>query len=378
MDDCHSERAQRVEESAVVFVVVFFGSQLVTEIGGHDQYLELWRQGTRRRVLINCMAPKRFTWATGSTATLAGFFLLCILLAVGAMRSDLFPDMSSSSVPQMEREAVPFALFAIAAGLLSVLSSVLRHAQRPHPRHLWAAVLIGLGLFVAPALLVYLSRDSVSSLTRVALLSLVPVFAGVLEPHIAASEIKTSPSKTAMLGALAAVLGTLCIFPVAIPDSLQAGAAFAAVIASAAWLAAANCYAVRVASESPARALLPIAAIAGATAAIGLIIATAFTGGLVLRPGALASELGWSAMISVPGLLLLFWLMSRMTATRMTTRFVLAPLFAILFSSALEHPKIELRIYLGLLLIAGGAGWILFASDEDPDVASPLSLHREP
>ncbi len=319
------------------------------------------------------MAPKRFAWATGATATLAGFFLLCFLLAVGAMRSDLFPDLSSSSVPQMEREAVPFALFALAAFFVSLL----RHAPRPPARQLRTAVLIGLGLFVVPALLVYLASDSISSLTRVALISLVPVFAVVLEPHIARSDGKTIPGKSVLLGALAAVLGTLCVFPLAIPDSLQAGAAFAAVISSAACVAAANCYAVRVASESPARALLPIAATAGATAAVGLIIAAALTGGVILQPHALKSELGWSAIVSVPGLFLLFWLMARMTATRMTTRFVLAPLIAILFSSALDHPKIELRIYLGLLLSAGGAGWILFASDESADTASPLSLHRE-
>jgi len=319
------------------------------------------------------MAPKRFAWATGSTATLAGFFLLCILLAVGAMRSDLFPDMSRSSVPQMEREAVPFSLFAVTA----ISMSLFRKSQRPRGRHLWAAVLIGLGLFVVPALLVFLARDWISSLTRVALISLVPVFAVVLEPHIASAENRTSPSKTLLLGALAAVLGTLCVFPLAIPDSIQTGAAFAAVIGSAACVAAANCYAVRIASESPAHSFISIAAIAGATAAVGLIIATALTGGLTLQPSTLASELGWSAIISVPGLFLLFWLMSRMSATRMTARFVLAPLFAILFSSALEHPKIEVRIYLGLLLIAGGAGWILFAPDENPDTASPLSLHRE-
>ncbi len=294
------------------------------------------------------------------------------------MRSDLFPDMSASAIPQMEREAISFAIFAIAAGLLSMLMGASHRAERPLRRHFWAAVLIGVGLFVAPALLIYLSRAWISSLTRVALISLAPVFAVVLEPHISGSESKTSSSKTILLGALVAVLGTLCVFPVSIPDSIQAGAAFAAVIASAACVAAANCYAVRIVSQSPARVLIPIAGVAGATAAVGLIIASALTGGLALQPGALVSELGWSAIISVPGLFLLFWLMSRMTATRMTTRFVLAPLFAILFSAALEHPKIELRIYLGLLLIAGGAGWILFASDEDMDAALPLSLHREP
>ena len=318
------------------------------------------------------MAATRFAWARGGTATLTAFFLLCFLLALGAMRSDLFPDQSASLVPQMQREAVTFALMALVAALFSLA----RRAKWPRSRQLWNSVVIGLGLFAAPAVLVYLSREWISSLTRVALISLVPLFAVVFEPYIGAASAhsRTGLSKTSLPGALVAVLGSLCIFPVAVPSSIQTGAAFAAVIVAAACVAAANCYAVRVACESPPIALAPMAAVACAASAVSLVAATALTSGLVLQGNAIVTHLGWSAAISLPGFCLLFWLMPRMSAPRMTTRFVFAPLVAILFSTVLDQPSGGLQIYLGILLIAAGAGWLLFAPEEEPDAGSSLHL----
>ena len=89
-------------------------------------------------------------------------------------------------------------------------------------------------------------------------------------------------------------------------------------------------------------------------------------------------ELIWSAAVGLPALLLLFWLMRRMSAVRMTTRFVIAPLITALFGVALFHPQASLRGILGFVLIAAGAGWLLFAPDKESDGASlPLNLNRE-
>jgi drug/metabolite transporter (DMT)-like permease len=66
-----------------------------------------------------------------------------------------------------------------------------------------------------------------------------------------------------------------------------------------------------------------------------------------------------------------------MTAPRMTTRFLLSPLIAILIGMALDRPSVGLRTWAGLLLIAAGAGWLLFVPGEEPNPEpSSLSLHR--
>ena len=330
----------------------------------------LRRADCRRCVLIECVTANGPIRASGGRAVLAALLLLCFLLALGAMRSDLFPDSSANSVPPMERESLPFALLAIVATLVTVVHG----AKWPRGRQLGATVVIGLGLFVAPAVLVYISHQWVSAFTRVALFSLTPAFAVVFEPYIGGGT--GSQSRTDLMAALASVLGTLCVFPNNLPISIQAGAAFAAVIVAAACVAAANCKAVRAASESQGIDLVPMAAIAGATAAIGLVAVSAATEGLTWR--LIASDFAWSVAITLPSLCLLFWLMRRMTAAGMTTRFVLAPLIAILIGIAIDRPSIEPRTWLGLILIGGAAGWLLFAPADKPDAnSSTLKLNGD-
>lgn len=301
----------------------------------------------------------------------AALLLLCLFLAVGAMRSDLFPASAANSAPPLEREALSLVLLALAAGLIAVA----RKAPWPRGRQLQSSIVIGLGLFVAPAVLVSLSQGWLSAYTRVVLFSLVPVFAVVFHPHIgggAGSQIRGG-----LLAALAAVGGMLCVFPIDLPGSIEASLAFAAVIVAAACVAAANCYAVRVANALPGSGLAPMAAIAALTAALGLVVLLAATGGLTLRWAVLGADLAWPAAVSLPGLLLLFWLMPHMTAVRMTTRFVIAPLLAIFISIVLDRPSLGLRTSLGLLLAAAGAGWLVFAPDDHSDAnSSTLQLNR--
>jgi drug/metabolite transporter (DMT)-like permease len=281
------------------------------------------------------------------------------------MRSDLFPDSAANLVPQMQREAIPFALLAVAAGLFAAV----RGAFWPRGRRLWASIVVSLGLFVAPAVLVYVSHEWVSAFTRVALFSLTPVFAIVFEPYIGAGN--ESQNRRGLLAALASVVGTLFVFPIGLPGSIQAGAAFAAVIVAAACVAAANCKAVRVASQSRSTDLAPMAAVAGAAAAAGLVAVSALTEGLAWRWRLIGSDFAWSSVVALPGLLLLFWLMPRMTAVRMTIRFVVAPLMAILIGMAMARPDVEPRTWLGLLLIAAGAGWLLLAPEDQPEANLP-------
>lgn len=80
-------------------------------------------------------------------------------------------------------------------------------------------------------------------------------------------------------------------------------------------------------------------------------------------------------MLDLMAFALLFWLMRRMTAVRMTTRFLIAPLVANLIGLAFLRPGVQWRGWLGLLLIALGAGWLLFAPKDEPEeTGSPLRI----
>ena len=298
---------------------------------------------------------------------MAGLLLLCLLWSLGPLQADLVPNLVPASQPRIAPHALPFALLAAVAALFSLA----RKAPWPRGRVLWASVAIGLGLFTAPGILVALSQGWISAPTRVATFSLVPVFAVVLEPYLGrATEISGG-----LIAALAAVAGSLFVYPLQIPRSMHSTLALSALVLAAACIAAANCYAVRVAAELPAKSIAPLAALAAATAAVGFLAAGLLSRQQLGTWKPSAPELAWSVVVELPSLLLLFWLLPRISAVRMTTRFVLAPLIAILIELALVRPTLELRNWLGLLLVVAASSWLLFAPRTEPlSNRSPLDL----
>lgn len=307
------------------------------------------------------MARKWLGRARACGTPVAGLLLLSFLWSLSSLRVDLFSNLTGNLVPYMEKQVVSFALLAAFAGLIALV----RRSKWPQGQEAWNWVAVGVGLFVVPAGLVYLSSESISGQTRVALFSLALVFAVVFGPYLGPGS--GTENRNGLAASLVAATGTLCIFPVALPGTLEGGVAFIGVILAAGCVAAANCRAVKLAQELPGRPVLPVAAIAGATAAVGLAGLSAMTERAVWNWSALRPEFGWAAAVELPGLLLLFWLMGRMSAARMTTRYVLAPFIAILVGLVLMQPSAGVRIWLGLAMEAGGAGWLLFAPEDDAD-----------
>ncbi len=245
------------------------------------------------------------------------------------------------------------ALFAIVVATIALV----RKAIWPRALFLLQSIFVGAGLLAFPALLVEFARGHVDDSTRVALFSLVPVFAVVLEPHLGSAS-QPSP-RAGLAAALVAIAGTLLLFPVELPQAPASAAAFCGIIVAVASIAAANCTAVKIAQSQTTLSLSGFAAIITGSAAILLAIA-----GLSNEPRAwpVPHIDAWT----IPDLLalpLLFWLMRRMSAVRMTTRFLIAPLVASLIALAFLRPGVQPRAWLGLLLIALGSAWLLLAPD---------------
>ena len=284
----------------------------------------------------------------------AGLLLLCLLWSLASLRADLFPGLVPEILPPLERQALPFALLAVAATLFSLRRGI----KWPDRKGLLASVIVGLGLFVAPALSFSIAKEWVGNLTQVALFSITPVFAVVFEPYIGSRDM-VSQSNSSLLAALTAVVGTLCVIPAGAPNSIETAGAYCVVLLAAAAVAAANCVAVNTATQLAHDSLAPMAAIAALTAVGVLAPLSALTEQPLLRMSALGPGLAWSGVAELPELLLLFWLMRRMTATRMTTRFVLTPLMASLIGLVLLRPSVGPRACMGLILMAAGSAWLL-------------------
>jgi drug/metabolite transporter (DMT)-like permease len=191
-----------------------------------------------------------------------GLLLLSALWAVASLRTELFPSLGADTLSPAERQAALFSVFAALAASVAVA----RRLEFPDGRRAWACAGIGLGIFVIPAALVACGQDWVSTLDRVVVFSLTPVFAVVLEPYLQGTALRQG--KAALAGSLAAVAGILCLFPLDIPGSFRAGAALCALLAATVSIAATNCVAVRLASNLAGRSWLPMAAQAGAASAV--------------------------------------------------------------------------------------------------------------
>jgi drug/metabolite transporter (DMT)-like permease len=311
---------------------------------------------------IESMRLPRSGRANTGLSPSVGLLLLSALWAATSLRTELFPAFGTDGLPPVLRQAVLFFVFAAVAGSLSVA----RRVEFPRGRYAWACAAIGFGLFVVPVGLVAFAQDGLPTLDRVAVFSLTPVFAVVLEPYLQGSGPRQG--RAALAGALAAVAGILFLFPLDLPGSFRAVAALCGLVAAALGIAATNCLAVRLAHDLSARSTLPMAAQAGAAAAGCFAAAAALAPHSAWRWSALPFQFLWLFVIDGPALFLLFWLMGRMAASRMTAPFLLAPLFTILAGLALEPSSPPLRGWLGMALLAGGAGWLIFAPAETPEI----------
>jgi len=287
--------------------------------------------------------------------------LLSLLWACNVLRRDLLPGLVPDRLPPLERQALPFLLTAFLVSLVAV-----RRKRIPDLQLLFGSIVVGLGLFVLPAWLLSCARNWVPPLTRAALLTLVPVFALVFEPYIGRNDTR-SQNHSGIFAALAAVTGTFLVLPVMLPQSTQAGAAFCAVVLAAASIAAANCKAVSLVQETSATSTTIMAACATTVAALAFTSASLIHEYKIWRWDTLAPELSWSVVIEVPALLLLFWLMHRMSASQMATRYIWALLFPVLIGNALLRGKLSWTVWLGLLLMAAGAAYLLRAHKREPE-----------
>jgi drug/metabolite transporter (DMT)-like permease len=137
-------------------------------------------------------------------------------------------------------------------------------------------------------------------------------------------------------------------------------------------VAAANCLSVRLMRQQTAQSSLSFAALAAGSAAVMLgAWSVAFE-----RHAWSSSHVDVWTLLDLLTTVLLFWLMRRMTASRMTTRFLIAPLLANLAGLALLHPGVQGRGWLGLSLIVAGSGWLLLGPEEQLTESGPsLGIH---
>ena len=284
---------------------------------------------------------------------IGGLVLLSLLWAVGWVRADLSPGSGAGlRLSPVWSEAVLLGLFAVPA---AVVGAVLKK-DWPGRIDSTKALLTGFGLFVVPAIVGVLVQEGIDEATRVALFSLTPLFAVTFQPHFGMGADQAREIRGGFPAAMVAVAGSFLVFPFELPRTYAAAGSLLAVIAAAASVAAANCVGVGIVREQDI-CPLTFGVVSTGSAAMMLGLAGLIHG----QHGNSPVVLNVSVVSDVLALALLFWLMRQMSAVQMTTRFLIAPLMANLIGLALLRPHVEVQAWIGLLLITGGAGWMLFA-----------------
>ncbi len=298
----------------------------------------------------------------GRGKAVAALLLLCLLWALDGLGPDLFPALRRAPLPVFERLAITYAVLAVTAAAFALKV----RARWPGAREAASLVGMGLLLFALPAVLIFVGQGWVSQLERVAIFSLTPVFAVVLEPHLGPHPGNVQqPGNRSLPAALIGVAGALAIFPLNVPGTPAAALAVLSVVAAALCVAVGNCIAIRMACLRPEVSLAAITALAaGASAAVLALIGISTESAYWRLPHGVA-QLVWILMIDLPALVLLFWLFRRMSAAQMTTRFLIAPWLTVLAGIALERPTVTMRMVIGVVLMAIGAGWLLFVPEHD-------------
>jgi drug/metabolite transporter (DMT)-like permease len=300
------------------------------------------------------------------------FLALCLLGALGPLRGEFAPAITSSALPPWLTPALPYVL----AALLAAARALLRRLPWLSASQARTGAFIGLGLFAVPTLALRLAQAWIDPFTQVILLALVPVFAVVLEPHIAQPY---TPARHALVAALAATAGLLLVFPFLLPRTAAAAAAWLVVLLAVCIVATAYCRAAQLAIQIPSSAIGSFAAVACAASVAAFLIAGIVESAFHLPSAPPHTQLLWSTLIDAPSLLLLFWLLPRLSASRISTRFILSPLFSSLAGLIFLQPALTLRTTLGLVLATGGSAWLLLAPPSGPDLSSAsLGLMDEP
>jgi len=295
-----------------------------------------------------------------ATAALLG---LSGLWALSGVRADLLPNLFPAGQGRSEfaGQAATLALFALVAGAMCVL----RGPYKPDRVLVVRAALVGLGLFFLPGLVFHFARTQVSDFTRVTLVALVPVLVVVLEPHIGRRVVGIG--STQLVASLAALAGTLCVFPFDLPSDFASALALGAVVVAVFSIASVNCWASEILREGDRKEVWLFAGIAAGTSAIAFAVAGLLAREPLTAPLHAAPGLLWTVLVDVPALGLLFYVLRALPAVATATRFLFAPLIANLISIALLRPHVDVRAGLGLAMIAAGAGWLLLAPAQSVD-----------
>jgi hypothetical protein len=277
------------------------------------------------------------------------FAALCILAA----SSWVFPEVMGDGLPPLERQGILFGVIGLCALVIAVRRGGLIGVGKLYVRVALAAV----GIFGVSDVVAEYSRGSVPSFSRSALYAMVPVVVVMTVAMGVTGGSEERGARRLLAPALAGLGGLLLLLPLQFSGTVRGWVMLALVCLAVVLTGLASVWMYRLLRECD---LTVAIAVAGLANAVFLLTWSGVREDMVWRWSGLASVASLSSLVDVVEVLLILWLLGKMLPVRFAARYLGIPLLTVLEGLVLERPDVTVRIVCGVLLLAVGAGLLLF------------------
>jgi drug/metabolite transporter (DMT)-like permease len=280
------------------------------------------------------------------------FVVLCVLSGT----SWAIPREMSDELPVLEQQGIVFAVLGVIALVFAGGRGWSRSRWPEYMRLAAAAV----GFFAVPMVITEYARGSVPAISRSALFALVPV---VVVMVVAAGEAPGREERGArlfLMPALGGLGGLLLLLPLQFSGSTRGWMMLAVVCAAVVLVGLAS---VRLYRLLRGFGLAEAVAVVGLANAVFLLVWSAVRGDVVWRSNGVTSMMSTasiSSLVDVVEVWLIVWLLREMPPARFAARYLVIPLLTVLESFVLTRPEWTVRMVFGTVLLAAGAGALLF------------------
>ena len=290
------------------------------------------------------------------------FCALCVLLS----SSWLLP-VGATGEGSIEQQS----FFYAAVGLVAAASSCPQLWARLKREKLFWLRLAGVSILLLglPAVLGEWAHDAMSDVSRAAFFALVPFIVVAVAMGSELLSVDEPGVRRFFVPALAGLGGVLLLLSFDLPMSVRGRTMVGVLVVAIVLAGFASAWIYRLLwgfgmMEALAIVCLSNAAFFAACHFIGLPLGGSWSGILPL--------VSIHSLYSLAELLLLVWLLRKMPPVRLAARYLVVPLFTVLEGLVVWRPPMTVRMGAGLVLLAGGASYILFSRGEDPDAVPSI------
>ena len=252
----------------------------------------------------------------------------------------------SEGLPALELQGIRYGLiglvaFFVARGRVRFGSVGLRVAAA------------GVGFFGVPMVVGEWARVGVPEISRSALFAMVPV---VVVMVVAAGDEERGVRRF-LVPALVGLGGLLLLLPLGFSSSVRGRLMQAAVCLAVVPVGLSSVWLYRLLRGWTLAEALAVVCLSNA---VFLLISSAVRGELVWQWSELASVVSLSSLVDLVEVVLLVWLLREMMPVRFAARYLVIPLLTLLEGYGLMQPELTVRFISGVVLLAVGAGMLLF------------------